>query len=121
MAENQQVLIDSLPVGKLTEQNYRFAEAPIPKLGAEEVLVKTIAFGMAAGSRAGLQGSASYAGAPQAGVVMGGGGVGEVAQSNDDAFPIGTKVSGPTGWQTYSVHNSKALTAIPEGQDPVHR
>ena len=120
MAENQQVLIDSLPAGKLTEQNYRLAAAPIPDIGAEEVLVKTIAFTIAAGSRAGLQGSASYAGAPQTGVVMGGSGVGEVVQSNDDTLPEGTKVSGSTGWQTYSAHKASALSVIPEGQDPLH-
>ena len=120
MAENQQVLIDSLPAGKLTEQNYRLAEAPIPEIGTEEILVKTIAFAITAGTRAGLQGSATYAGAPQTGIVMGGTGVGEVVQSNDGAFPVGTKVAGSTGWQTHSVQKAKALSAIPEGQDPVH-
>ena len=72
MPTNHQVLIDSLPKGKLTAQNYRLAESPVPEAGAGQVVVKTTAFAITAGTRAGLQGSASYAGAPTAGVVMNG-------------------------------------------------
>jgi NADPH-dependent curcumin reductase CurA len=81
MEENQQVLIDSLPEGKLVAENYRIETAPVPVARDDEVLVKTIAFSISAGARAGLQGSASYAGAPRAGRVMYGAGVGEVIAS----------------------------------------
>ena len=65
MSKNTQVLIDSLPEGKLSESNYKLVESPMPEASEGEVLVKTIAFAITAGTRAGLQGSASYAGAPQ--------------------------------------------------------
>jgi NADPH-dependent curcumin reductase CurA len=120
VADNQQVLIESLPVGKLTEDNYRLVDSPMPEPSPDEVLVRTIAFAITAGTRAGLQGSASYAGAPQTGIVMNSTGVGEVVASNAAALPVGTNVVGPTGWQAYSVHAPEALSAIPEGQDPVH-
>lgn len=120
MATNTQVLIDSLPTGKLQSDNYRMHEAEVPQPGAQEVLVKTIAVAITAGTRAGLQGSASYAGAPQTGVVMNGTGVGEVVASNVDRFAVGAKVLAPTGWQTYSVHEAKALSVIDAAQDPVH-
>ena len=80
-AINNQVLIDSLPEGKLSADNFRLSEAPLPTAGAGEVLVKTTAFAITAGTRAGLQGSASYAGAPQTGIVMNATGVGEVVTS----------------------------------------
>ena len=70
MSKNTQVLIDSLPEGKLSESNYKLVESPMPEASEGEVLVKTIAFAITAGTRAGLQGSASYAGAPQTGIVM---------------------------------------------------
>ena len=82
MSTNTQVLIDSLPQGKLSADNYRIEENAMPTPGEGEVLVKTIAFAITAGTRAGLQGSASYAGAPKSGIVMNGPGVGEVVESN---------------------------------------
>jgi hypothetical protein len=120
MTRNRQVLIDSLPTGKLAEHNYRLTETELPAPAAGEVLVKTLAFAITAGTRAGLQGSASYAGAPKAGIVMNGTGVAEVVESNDAAFAPGDRVLGPTGWQTYSVLSANALTAIPADHDPLH-
>jgi hypothetical protein len=37
--ENQQVLIDSLPKGRLSAGNYRLASSPVPEPGADEVLI----------------------------------------------------------------------------------
>ncbi len=120
MTHNPQILIDSLPEGKLTAENYRLAEAPMPVPGAGEVLVKTIAFAITAGTRAGLQGSASYAGAPATGVVMNGTGVGEVIESRADGFMVGDRVMGSTGWQAYANLPAKDLTKLDPTQDPVN-
>lgn len=117
--QNEQVLIDSLPQGKLTADNYRLAVSEAPQAEQGQVLVKTTAFAITAGTRAGLQGSASYAGAPTTGVVMNATGVGEVVASECD-IEVGTMVVAPTGWQTYSVHEAKTVTAIPADHDPVH-
>jgi NADPH-dependent curcumin reductase CurA len=119
MDENQQVLIDSLPQGKLTADNYRLESAAMPVAGEDEVLVKTIAFSITAGTRAGLQGSASYAGAPKAGRVMNGSGVGEVIESNCADVPVGSRVKAATGWQQYSVHKGSDTELIPESHDPI--
>jgi NADPH-dependent curcumin reductase CurA len=120
MTVNQQVLIDALPQGKLEASHYRLHEGEAPEPGEGEILVKTIAFAITAGTRAGLQGSASYAGAPQTGIVMNGTGVGEVAASNDAAVAVGSRVMAPTGWQQYSVHKAKDVTLIPDNHDPIH-
>ena len=116
---NRQILIDSLPKGKLSADNYRLAEAGLPEAGPGEVLVKTIAFAITAGTRAGLQGSASYAGAPQAGIVMNGTGVGEVITSHDPAFAAGDLVLGGTGWQTHAALPGKSLTKIAADHEPI--
>lgn len=120
MSDNQQVLIDSLPQGKLEAGHFRLHAAPMPIPGDGEVLVKTIAFAITAGTRAGLQGSASYAGAPKAGIVMNSTGVGEVVQSNAADVAVGTRVMAPTGWQQFSVHKEKDVSAIPAEHDPIH-
>lgn len=116
---NRQVLIDSLPDDKLAESNYAIHEAEAPDPGDGQVRIKTIAFAISAGTRAGLQGSASYAGAPKTGVVMNATGVAEVDASSSPDFTPGDKVLGPTGWQEYAVVNANQLTAIDPADDPI--
>tara|TARA_B110000914_G_scaffold50132_1_gene42931 strand:+ start:2622 stop:3623 length:1002 start_codon:yes stop_codon:yes gene_type:complete len=118
MEKNKQVIIDSLPEGKLVEGNYKIVESPIPKASSGEVLVKTISFAITAGTRAGLQGSASYAGAPKAGIVMNCTGIGEVVESSEASFPVGSMVLTQTGWQEYSLQKIESLTLMREGVDP---
>ena len=119
MTSNPQVLIDSLPKGKLSADNYRLNEGAMPEPADGEVLVKTIAFAITAGTRAGLQGSASYAGAPTTGVVMNSTGVGEVIESRSSDLAVGDRVIGPTGWQAFSSQASTDLTRLDPTHDPV--
>ena len=118
--ENQQVLIDRLPSGKLQASDYRLTDTPMPEAGEDQVLIKTQAFAITAGTRAGLQGSASYAGAPAAGRVMNGTGVGEVVASNVDSINVGDRVTAPTGWQQYVALNAEHVTVIAADHDPIH-
>ena len=118
MEKNKQVIIDSLPEGKLVEGNYRLVESSLPQASSGEVLVKTISFAITAGTRAGLQGSASYAGAPTAGIVMNSTGIGEVVESAEESFPVGSKVLTQTGWQDYSLQKIESLTLMRDDVDP---
>ncbi|MEX0781296.1 MAG: NADP-dependent oxidoreductase [Dehalococcoidia bacterium] len=118
MPDNRLVLIASVPQGPLRVEDFEVTSGAMPAPGEAQVLCKTLAFTIGAGQRAGLQGSASYAGAPKAGVVMGGTGVARVEESNSDAFRPGTLVVAPTGWQEYSVHDAGQLRAVPPGADP---
>lgn len=117
---NEQILIKTLPKGKLTADHYERVTSPMPKIQAGEVLVKTDAFAITAGTRAGLQGSASYAGAPTTGIVMGSTGVGTVVASNAEAVGVGDRVLTSTGWQQYSVQKPSTVEIIPEGHDARH-
>lgn len=119
MTTNRQILIASLPQGKLAASDYRLEEAPLAEPDDGEVRLRTIAFAITAGTRAGLQGSASYAGAPRTGVVMNATGVGVVEASRADGLASGDRVLGPTGWQSHPVLEARALTPIPPDDDPV--
>ncbi len=118
--ENQQVLIDRLPSGKLQASDYRLKDSAMPEIRDDEVLIKTQAFAITAGTRAGLQGSASYAGAPAAGRVMNGTGIGEVVASNVHKIKVGDRVTAPTGWQQYAALNADQVTVIAADHDPIH-
>lgn len=118
--KNRQVLIDSLPDDKLTVDHYRLEESAKPEPAAGEVLCRTLEVAIGAGTRAGLQGSASYAGAPKTGIVMNGTGVARVEASRSPDYQAGDLVVGPTGWQDYSVHEASKLRPVSDDVDLAH-
>lgn len=118
--ENRKVVIDSLPEAQLKISNYQMIQDSIPEPKSGEVLCRTLVVSIDAGSRAGLQGSASYAGAPTSGIVMNGAGIARVEKSRAADIPEGTIVSCSTGWQDYSLQTSKALHVVDQDVDPAH-
>ena len=118
--QNRQVMIDSLPEDQLQESNYRLETTDVPSPGGGQVLCRTLVLTVGAGTRAGLQGSASYAGAPKVNIVMNGSGVARVEHSNSDQFKPGDLVICPSGWQDYSVHDPAALSPVTDDIDPAH-
>ncbi|HEX2463990.1 MAG TPA: NADP-dependent oxidoreductase [Thermoanaerobaculia bacterium] len=118
MTRNTRVLIASVPKGPLGPEHFEVEDAHAPECGEGQVLCRTVALTIGAGQRAGLQGSASYAGAPKVGGVMGGTGVARVEASRAAGFAPGDLVVAPTGWQTLSVHAPSALRGVPAGADP---
>ncbi len=118
MAENRKIVVASLPQGKLAESDYDLVTEPVPTPAEGEVLCRTLAVSVDAGARAGLQGSATYAGAPQTGVVMRGSAVARVEASNDASVGEGDIVSCGAGWQDYSVHAAGAVERIDHDGDP---
>ncbi|MFW6094525.1 MAG: NADP-dependent oxidoreductase [Pseudomonadota bacterium] len=118
--DNRQIVIASLPAGRLEERNFELRTVAAPKPGDGEVLCRTLALTIGAGQRAGLQGSAGYAGSPQTGIVMGGTAVARVEASNAPAVAPGAVVVCPAGWQDYSVHPADAVTVVDDQGDPAH-
>jgi NADPH-dependent curcumin reductase CurA len=116
--DNRRILINALPEGRLKTSDFALRTESVPSITDGQVLCRTLAFTIGAGQRAGLQGSASYAGAPVAGVVMGGSGVATVEASRSDLFKPGDLVAAPTGWQDYSVQAPHALRRLDDGLDP---
>lgn len=115
---NRQMVIASVPKGPLRADNFAARDGPVPAPKAGEVRVRTLALTIGAGQRAGLQGSASYAGAPKSGIVMGGSGVGRVEESRDPAYRAGDVVFGATGWQQLAALPGRELIKVPPGVDP---
>jgi len=118
VSENRQIVIASLPRGALQASDFELRTSGVPEAGDGEVLCRTLAFTIGAGQRAGLQGSASYAGAPETDRVMGGGGVARVEVSHAPGFTPGDLVAGATGWQDYSVLAGRQLAKLDPSADP---
>ena len=118
--DNRQVVIAALPTDKLEPDHFALQTEPAPQPGEGEVLCRTLVLTVGAGQRAGLQGSASYAGAPRSGIVMGGSAVARVEQSDDERVAVGSLVTCPAGWQDYSVHRASGLHVVDGDGDPAH-
>ena len=118
MSENRQMMIASIPTDALEASDFELRSSAIPEPGEGEILARTLALTIGAGQRAGLQGSASYAGAAAADTVMMGTGVARVEVSNSPDFSPGDLIVGRTGWQDYSVLSSRGLAKIEAGADP---
>lgn len=115
---NEQMVIAEVPQGPLEVTHFARRSTDLPVHADGEVLVRTLAITIGAGQRAGLQGSAGYAGAAEADVVMGGTGVGQITASNHPDFAINDVVMGPIGWQSYAAVPGKALTRVAADIEP---
>jgi NADPH-dependent curcumin reductase CurA len=109
---NRQVLLASRPQGWVTEENFRIVDAPIPKAGAGEVLVKNEWLSLDPYMRGRMNEARSYTAPVAIGEVMVGQTIGEVLESQDSAFKRGDKVLTPLGWQLYGTAKAKTLRKI---------
>ena len=112
------VVLASVPDGPLSAEHFALQPEEVPAPGPGEVLVRVQAITIGAGQRAGLQGSASYAGAPESGVVMRGMGAGVVEVSNAEGIDAGDTVVGWTGWRSHAVMAGGELRVADSALDP---
>ena len=119
MDANRRVLIARLPAGALSPGDFALDEVPVRSPEEGEVVIETAAFTIGAGQRAGLQGSASYAGAAQADTVMGGTGVGVVIVSIDAGFVVGERDDrGPSVGRNMRRSKARHSPRLTRGIDP---
>ncbi|MEM7253209.1 MAG: NADP-dependent oxidoreductase [Pseudomonadota bacterium] len=110
---NRQILLHERPAGKLLESHFSANETARPKIGEEQVLVRTILLSLDAANRAWMQGP-TYRQAVKQGDVMHGYAVAEVVESNSARFQPGAIVAGETGWQQYAALDAKRVSALPD-------
>jgi len=115
---NKQVLLASRPQGRVTEENFRIAEAPpgVPKPG--EVLVRNEWLSLDPYMRGRMNDVKSYVAPVQIGEVMVGQTVGSVIDSRDPSFAVGDKVLTQLGWQLYGVAKASELRRIDAQRAP---
>ncbi len=103
MPRNTQVLLDNRPQGEATVSNFKLQDVDTPALQDGQVLVRHHYLSLDPYMRGRMNDSKSYAQPQALGEVMGGGTVGEVAESRHPKFQAGDQVVGMGGWQTYGV------------------
>lgn len=117
--DNRQIVLESLPQGKLSTDHFRLQTVARPEPEDGQVLVRTRYISLDAANRAWMQG-ATYRSALQAGDVMAGGAVAEVVESRAEGLKPGDLVFADTGWQDYAALKAKGLSKLPDLQPLTH-
>ena len=108
----QRIVLASRPVGEPSLDNFRSEKLPIPHLGSDAMLLRTLWLSFDPYMRGRMSDAPSYAKPVGIGDVMEGGTVSEVVASNLPRFAKGDIVVGRTGWQTHALSDGSGLQKV---------
>ena len=116
----RQWLLNGHPRGRgiEIENDFRLVTAELPDPGPGEMLLKLHYLGFDPAQKGWMENVADYVAPMAIGDVMRGTAITEVVASTNGAFPVGTQLSGMTGWSEYVLHDGKGLTPVQEGISP---
>ncbi len=115
---NHQVLLAARPVGMAKQSDFARREAPIPRPGPGEFLVRNIYLSLDPTIRGWMNATDTYLPAIKIGEVMRGSGVGVVVESHQPGYAVGDIVFGMIGWQDYTIGRASdpmPLMVLPRG------
>ncbi len=118
-ASAKRIVLASRPNGEPTAANFRIEDAPVPKAGEGEVVLRTIFMSLDPYMRGRMADGPSYAAPVPVGGVMEGGAVCEVIDSQNPKFAKGDIVLSHTGWQTHALVDGKGLAKIDPKLAPI--
>lgn len=117
---NTQVLFKSSPKEMPAAENFEIAEKPMPKPGAGEFLLKNLYLSLDPYQRMLMGGGWTYSpNVLKPGDLMVGRVIGEVIETNNPDYPVGTYVVGRLGWQTHVVSDGSNLDFVVTPKDGV--
>ena len=119
MTLNKQLVLDSRPLDKVSAANFRMVEAPMPKAGPGQIVVRQHYLSLDPYMRGRLSDAKSYAKPQEIGEIMQGGSVGEVIESQNPRFKAGDFVVGPGGWQLYALSDGAGFNVIDAKRIPI--
>ncbi|MBC7003158.1 NADP-dependent oxidoreductase [Photobacterium sp. BZF1] len=110
---SQQVHLASRPQGTPSKDNFELVTVALPELKEGEILVQNTWMSVDPYMRGRMIDRKSYIPPFQIGEVLEGGAIGEVTQSNNPDFPVGSKVSSMLGWRSHFISDGTGLTLLP--------
>jgi NADPH-dependent curcumin reductase CurA len=113
---NRRITLAKRPSGPIAPDCFATDEVAIPSPGPGEVLAKVGWLSIDPTIR-GWMAMDTYLPAIEIGAPIRSGGLAEVVESNNEALPVGSTLSGMTGWQEYVVMDGTSQV-IPDGIDP---
>ena len=107
-----EVRLASRPHGTPTLDNFAVVEVDVPRPGEGEALVRNLEISVDPYMRGRMNAARSYAAPYEVGKVMLGGAIGEVVESETDAFQPGDLVLHGFGWRSHAVVTPKHAAKI---------
>jgi len=114
---NPRWVLASRPLGPVSEANFRLEQAPVPKPGDGEVLVRNLWLSLDPYMRGRMSDAKSYAKGVDIGEVMVGQTVGEVVESRHPSLRMGDMVLTQLGWQLYGT--TREATKVDKSRAPL--
>jgi NADPH-dependent curcumin reductase CurA len=120
MAEMQQIVLTRYCDGPPVPEDFALETAPLPEPKQGQFRVAHVWCSVDPGTRSRLSGGDSYAMALPLGKPIDGFSVGIVDASQNDAFPVGTKVFCAGGWKTHSIQSGRGFIGkVPDAPVPL--
>lgn len=115
--QNRRVVLAERPTGMVDESTTRMEHEDVPQPGEGEALVKVRYISIDPTIRTWMDDAPGYLPPIAIDEVVRAGGVGEVIESNSDAYEVGELLFGMTGWQDYVIADSamRAMQKLPAG------
>lgn len=101
-AANRQVILFSRPEGIPQAEHFRIVQTAVPQPGPGQVLIRNHFLAVEPAMRGWVNAVANYSQPVALGEVMRSFAAGEVIESHDLHWPVGTRVTGMFGWQDYA-------------------
>lgn len=109
---NRQFKLASRPTGAPTPENFALEKAAVPKIGAGELLLRTVFLSLDPYMRGRMSDAKSYAEPVAIGATMVGGTVSRVQESQHPGYKVGDWVLSYNGWQDYAVSDGSGLVKL---------
>ncbi|QYJ80083.1 NADP-dependent oxidoreductase [Shewanella acanthi] len=110
---SHQIHLASRPIGMPTAANFKQVDVELPALKEGQVLIKNTWMSVDPYMRGRMMERKSYIPPFEIDAVMEGGAIGEVIESLNPKFPVGSKVSNISGWRTHFISDGADLTLLP--------
>ncbi len=116
--KSREVHLRQRPKGMPTTEDFELVSQPVSEIKEGEVLVKNLWMSVDPYMRGRMIDRKSYVEPFAIGKVMDAGAVGEVVESNNPAFPVGSKVAHMSGWREFFISTGESLQLLPESPVP---
>jgi leukotriene B4 12-hydroxydehydrogenase/15-oxo-prostaglandin 13-reductase len=116
---NRQFQLAAVPAGMPKSSDFAMIENVLPGLKEGQILIRTEYWSVDPYMRGRITGIKTYADPVLVGDLMVGHAVGEVVESRNSGFPVGSFVAGYWGWQEYCISVGKGLYKLDPAVAPV--
>lgn len=117
--KSKEIRLAARPVGEPKDSDFELAEVDVPSPGKGEFLVRNIWMSVDPYMRGRMMDRESYVPPFQIGEALQGGAIGQVIESNNDAFAKGDYVNSMNGWREFYVSDGTLVNKIDPAMGPI--